>query len=155
MSSSYQSLLIFLTRLILKWQGATCVEDVNECTDNLNICNAVPNSQCNNLNGSYECNCVSGYQKLKVCQWLSTGRWFSLGPPVSSTNKTDRHDITEILLKVASKTNKRNNNLPWQFPFASFSFTTSVVICTDCINPYDHGHDGPWDYVCLMPLWTI
>jgi hypothetical protein len=27
-----------------------------------------------------------------------TGRWFS---PVSSTNKTDRHDITEILLKVA------------------------------------------------------
>jgi hypothetical protein len=27
--------------------------------------------------------------------------WFSLGTPVSSTNKTDRHDITEILLKVA------------------------------------------------------
>jgi hypothetical protein len=27
-------------------------------------------------------------------------RWFSPGPPVSSTNKTDRHDITEILLKV-------------------------------------------------------
>ena len=46
------------------WQGATCVEDVNECTDNLTICNAFPNSQCNNLNGSYECNCVTGYQKL-------------------------------------------------------------------------------------------
>jgi hypothetical protein len=29
------------------------------------------------------------------------GRWFSPGTPVSSTNKTDRHDITEILLKVA------------------------------------------------------
>jgi hypothetical protein len=29
----------------------------------------------------------------KVCQWLATGWWFSLGPPVSSTNKTDRHDI--------------------------------------------------------------
>jgi hypothetical protein len=25
-----------------------------------------------------------------------TGWWFSLGPPVSSTNKTDHHDITEI-----------------------------------------------------------
>ena len=37
----------------------------------------------------------------KVCQWLLTGRWFSLGPLVSSTDKTDRHDITEILLKVA------------------------------------------------------
>jgi hypothetical protein len=23
----------------------------------------------------------------KVCQWLATGRWFSPGPPVSSTNK--------------------------------------------------------------------
>jgi hypothetical protein len=37
----------------------------------------------------------------KVCQWLATGRWFSLGTPVYSTNKTDRHDITEMLLKVA------------------------------------------------------
>jgi hypothetical protein len=36
----------------------------------------------------------------QVCQWLSTGRWFSPGHPVSSTNKTDRHDITEVLLKV-------------------------------------------------------
>jgi hypothetical protein len=27
-------------------------------------------------------------------------------PPVSSTNKTDRHDITEILLKVALSTIK-------------------------------------------------
>ena len=26
--------------------------------------------------------------------------WFSLGFPVFSTNKTDRHDITKILLKV-------------------------------------------------------
>ena len=34
----------------------------------------------------------------KVCQWLATGRCFS---PVSSTNKTRRHDITKILLKVA------------------------------------------------------
>ena len=34
----------------------------------------------------------------------ATGQWFSLGPPVFSTNKTDRHDITEILLKVALKT---------------------------------------------------
>ena len=37
----------------------------------------------------------------QVCQWLATGQWFSPGTPVSSTNKTDRHNITEILLKVA------------------------------------------------------
>jgi hypothetical protein len=40
----------------------------------------------------------------KVCQCLATGQWFSPGTQVSSTSKTDRHDITEILLKVALNT---------------------------------------------------
>ena len=40
----------------------------------------------------------------KVCQWLAAGRWFSLGTPVSSTNKTDNHDIIEIFLKMALNT---------------------------------------------------
>ena len=35
---------------------------------------------------------------------------FSAGIPVSSTNKTNRHDITEILLKVALNTIKQTNN---------------------------------------------
>jgi hypothetical protein len=39
----------------------------------------------------------------QVGQWLATGRWFSPGP---STNKTDRHHITEILLRVALNTIK-------------------------------------------------
>ena len=39
---------------------------------------------------------------------LQAGWWFSLGPPVSSINKTDRHDITEILLKVALNTTTLN-----------------------------------------------
>ena len=36
----------------------------------------------------------------KVCQWLSAGLWFF----IRSSNKTDRHDITEILLKVTLNT---------------------------------------------------
>jgi len=32
---------------------------------------------------------------------IVAGRWFSVSIPVSSTNKTDHNDITEILLKVA------------------------------------------------------
>jgi hypothetical protein len=40
----------------------------------------------------------------KVCPWLAGGRWFSLGTLVSSTNKIDHHDITEMLLKVALNT---------------------------------------------------
>jgi hypothetical protein len=37
-------------------------------------------------------------------QHYVTGQWFSPDTPVSSTNKTNRHDITEILLKVALNT---------------------------------------------------
>ena len=37
----------------------------------------------------------------KVCQWLAAGQRFS---PVSFTNKTDRHDIAEILLKMTLNT---------------------------------------------------
>ena len=40
----------------------------------------------------------------KVCQCLAEGRWFSPNTPVSSTNKTDRHDITKKLLKLALNT---------------------------------------------------
>ena len=39
-----------------------------------------------------------------VYQLLSHGRWFSPGSPASSTTKTGRHDIAEILLKVALST---------------------------------------------------
>jgi hypothetical protein len=40
----------------------------------------------------------------KVCQWLETGRLFSPGTPISSTNKTYHQDVTEILLNVALNT---------------------------------------------------
>ena len=45
----------------------------------------------------------------KVCQWLAADPWFSPGTPVSSTNKTDCHDKTEILLKVALNTKNKPN----------------------------------------------
>jgi hypothetical protein len=45
----------------------------------------------------------------KLCQWLATGRWFSPGASVSSINKPDHLDITEILLKVALNTIKLTN----------------------------------------------
>jgi len=44
----------------------------------------------------------------KVYQLLVNGRWFS---PGSSTTKTGRHDIAEILLKVELKHQKSNNYL--------------------------------------------
>jgi hypothetical protein len=43
----------------------------------------------------------------KVYQLLAHGRWFS---PASSTTKTGRHDIAEILLKVVLKHFKSNQS---------------------------------------------
>jgi len=43
---------------------------------------------------------------------LAHGRWFSAGTLASSTTKTGRHDIAEILLKVALNTiNQIKSNL--------------------------------------------
>jgi hypothetical protein len=39
---------------------------------------------------------------------LAHGRWFSPGTPASSTTKTGRHDIVEILLKVALNTKNQS-----------------------------------------------
>jgi hypothetical protein len=41
---------------------------------------------------------------------LAHGQWFSPGTPASSTTKTGRHDIAEILLKVALKHKKKNQS---------------------------------------------
>ena len=43
-------------------------------------------------------------------QFLAHGRWFSPGTPASSTTKTSRHDIAEILLKVALDTINQSIN---------------------------------------------
>jgi hypothetical protein len=46
----------------------------------------------------------------KVYQLLAHGRWFSPGTPASSTTKTGRRDIAEILLKVALSTKNQSIN---------------------------------------------
>jgi hypothetical protein len=45
----------------------------------------------------------------KVYKLLALGRWFSPGNPASSITKIGRHDIAEILLKVALNTIKSIN----------------------------------------------
>ena len=46
----------------------------------------------------------------KVYQLLAHVRWFSAGTPASSTAKTGRHDIAEIMLKVALNTINKSIN---------------------------------------------
>ena len=54
---------------------------------------------------------------LKFGRLPAQGRWLSPGTPASSTSKTDRRDMTEILLKVALNPNQINKqaNLKLEF----------------------------------------
>jgi hypothetical protein len=47
-----------------------------------------------------------GAFKIHANQLLAHGQWFSPSTPASSTTKTGRHDIAEILLKLALKHQK-------------------------------------------------
>ena len=67
----------------------------------------------------------------KVYQLLAHGRWFSPGTPASSTTKIGRHDIAEILLKVALKHQKSINQfniLTLSVPDEGLSRSTSCTL---------------------------
>jgi hypothetical protein len=57
---------------------------------------------------------------------LANGPWFSSGTPASSTNKTGRHVIAEILLKVALNT--KNQKIKISILFKPFG----------CLAPKHH-----------------
>ena len=75
----------------------------------------------------------------QVCQWLAINRCFSPGIPVSSINKTDRHDIAEILLKVTL-----NTIIPNPFPYKTDFFWAKT-----CIYIVDQ-----WESNILNHHWT-
>ena len=67
----------------------------------------------------------------KTCQWLPKGRWFSPSTTISSNNKTDRHDIIEILLKIAVNTKN-----PLTSPYTTARDNCSnVSMSSQCILP--------------------
>jgi hypothetical protein len=73
---------------------------------------------------SRSCRCVLD---TTLCQWLSTGRWVSSGTHVSSTNKNDHHDTTEIFLKVALNTNTLTLILSW-IQNAKYTINSQLIL---------------------------
>jgi len=90
----------------------------------------------------------------KVCQWLVTGQWFSPCTLVSSTNKTDRHDRTEILLKVALNTIKQIDEHTCSNTWTHFILWSCIL---QFVWPSWLWSHGSWIYnylrnQCLLPL---
>jgi hypothetical protein len=61
-------------------------------------------------------------------QLLAHGQWFSPGTPASSTTKTGRHDIAEILLKVALNTKNQSINQSISQPLILLFITTKSTV---------------------------
>jgi hypothetical protein len=55
---------------------------------------------------------------------LAHGRWFSPGTPASSTTKTGRHDIAEILLNVMLNT---KNQIKLNHNISVFAFNATLL----------------------------
>ena len=62
-------------------------------------------------------------------QLLAHGRWFSPGTPASSTTKIGRHEIAEILLKVALNIKIKSNQFLPKHNFNNMKFVLYCVIC--------------------------
>jgi len=71
-----------------------------------------------------------------VCKWLETGRWFSSDPPVFSTNKTDLHNITEILLNTIKQTNNITINSTTELTRSHVHVGVSLLLCGDPLEYY-------------------
>jgi hypothetical protein len=114
--------------------------------------------------------------------WYATGRWFSPGTAVSSTNKTDNHDIadiTELLLNVTLSTIKPNQTMTWlcltvteylchkwprtcstcrkHFPvlylfMISLSWLVFVTRVTRCVSPVEQELLTLPEYLTLSPV---
>jgi hypothetical protein len=99
----------------------------------------------------------------KVCQWLMAGWWFSLCTLDSSTNKTDHHNIAEILLKVVL--NIINLNLKYNinacYPCCNFPFfegnKTLLLIYFSTLKFNYQQPVARWKWIgdCQIPNWCL
>jgi hypothetical protein len=97
----------------------------------------------------------------RSCKWQSLpvlvhGRWFSAGTPSSSTTKTGRHDIAEILLKVALNTEKKIIYLNKTYLIL---FCLDVTTISNCLSNRDVSTCWKWidlayiyNFMFLLPF---
>jgi hypothetical protein len=79
---------------------------------------------------------------------LAHGQWFSPGTPASSTTKTGRHDIAEILLKVALKHQTSINHL-------DTNRISGVMVSVFVSSAVDRGFEPGSGYWYLLNVWIF
>jgi hypothetical protein len=80
---------------------------------------------------------------------LAHGRWSSPGTPASSTTKTGRHDIAEILLKMALKHQKPNQIIIYIMP-PDFVVIVGLSLAPDFVTIF--GLSLTPDFVVIIGL---
>jgi len=78
----------------------------------------------------------------KVCQLHAAGIWFSPGSWISPTNKTDRHNIAEILLKVALNTIKKN------YSWRKLSYSEKIINLPQVADKQSNTLSHKWESYC-------
>ena len=91
----------------------------------------------------------------KVYQLLAQGRWFSQSTPAPSTTKTGRHDIAEILLKVALNTKK----FKFKFKFVTERMYSCLwylfMIQLKCVNKISIVHFNKCSHLSLCNRYRL
>ena len=100
----------------------------------------------------------------KIYQLLAHGQWFFPGTPASSTTKTGRHDVDEILLKVALNTiNQKSINQIywWTISSRGYDSPSRQHVGTDVVIIYSFAcylRNKSWKPECVLSFnmdWRI
>jgi len=68
------------------FKGEHCKKDIDECAARVNPCDAVANSECKNIDGSYNCQCKDGFVKIGATCEVDVCRGYKV------LNSADRKD---------------------------------------------------------------
>ncbi|KAL3837565.1 hypothetical protein ACJMK2_022913 [Sinanodonta woodiana] len=156
------------------WTGTTCDLDVDECSQNPNICNSTLKT-CLNTIGSYTCNCVPGYQNitntctdinecvdptLNTCEQrcINTLGGFSCGCEsgynTDPNNSTKCIDINECTAGQ-SGCQQVCENSPGRFScscFFGYALTGDRKTCTQVEDPCKTYGNITCDQICLVDI---
>ncbi|VDI73639.1 Hypothetical predicted protein, partial [Mytilus galloprovincialis] len=127
------------------WNGATCSEDVDECTVTPSICNTTSNSECNNLNGTHECNCVTGYQKIAdgSCQECDSANYGDSCSQACTCIMANTMDCNNVNGSCTCKNEWKGTNCDMDINECDDATTCDSIPDSTCQNSV-----GSYDCVC-------